>query len=238
MRQKDITILYVEDDINLSMVVIDFLNMQSYKVSHYTNSEDVINNWENIKFDICLLDIMLPGMDGFGLARFMKQQDSDIPIIFLSAKDQINDKIEGLKIGADDYLSKPFSTIELDLRIQAIVKRVKASKSAQENNDNSIKIGDFEYIKNEMRLKYKTESFKLTKKENQLINYFFSNPNQLIKREELLKLIWGKVDHNNSRSMDVYINKVRKILSCSPNISIINYHGTGFKLDTTRISNS
>lgn len=233
MKQDEITILYVEDDINLSMVVKDFLEMQSYKLFHFTNAEDVIENWNNLEFDICLLDIMLPAMDGYGLARFIKQQDDKIPIIFLSAKDQINDKIQGLKIGADDYLSKPFNTTELDLRIQAIIKRVRLNKKDKNFGHNTIiQIGDFIYIENELKLKYKSEIFNLTKKENQLINYFFRNPNLLIKREELLKLIWGKIDHNNSRSMDVYINKVRKIISCDPNINITNYHGTGFKLET------
>lgn len=232
MKQDEITILYVEDDINLSLVVKDFLEMQSYKILHFTNAEEVIENWYNLEFDICLLDIMLGDMDGFGLARFIKQQNDEIPIIFLSAKDQINDKIQGLKIGADDYLSKPFSTIELDLRIQAIIKRAINKKNIDDNQHTIIKIGDFIYVENELKLKYNNKVFKLTKKENQLINYFFRNPNQLIKREELLKLIWGKIDHNNSRSMDVYINKVRKILSCDPDINIANYHGIGFKLET------
>lgn len=233
MQQSNIKVLYVEDDINLSSVVRDFLQMQSYDITHFTTAEDVIENWSKLEFDICLLDIMLPGMDGYSLARFIKQKNENIPIIFLSAKDQINDKIQGLKIGADDYLTKPFSTIELDLRIQAIIKRVKNNNSStEENNKAIIKIGNFTYIENELVLKHKSEYFKLTKKENQLINYFFRNPNQLIKREELLKLIWGKIDHNNSRSMDVYINKVRKIISCDPNINITNYHGTGFKLET------
>lgn len=232
MKQDEITILYVEDDINLSLVVKDFLEMQSYKILHFTNAEEVIENWYNLEFDICLLDIMLGDMDGFGLARFIKQQNDEIPIIFLSAKDQINDKIHGLKIGADDYLSKPFSTIELDLRIQAIIKRAINKKNIDDNQYTIIKIGDFIYVENELKLKYNNKVFKLTKKENQLINYFFRNPNQLIKREELLKLIWGKIDHNNSRSMDVYINKVRKILSCDPDINIANYHGIGFKLET------
>jgi DNA-binding response OmpR family regulator len=231
MKQSDIKILYVEDDINLSSVVTDFLQMQSYKVFHYTNAEEVIENWNSISIDICLLDIMLPGMDGFGLSRFIMQQNEYMPIIFLSAKDQINDKIQGLKIGADDYITKPFSTIELDLRIQAVIKRVQASGLGSEDKNAIINIGDFRYIENDLRLIYNGEVFKLTKKENQLINYFFRNPNQLIKREELLKLIWGKIDHNNSRSMDVYINKVRKILSCDPKINIVNYHGTGFKLE-------
>jgi DNA-binding response OmpR family regulator len=234
MKQSDIKILYVEDDINLSSVVTDFLQMQSYAVYHYTNAEDVIKNWDGFSYDICLLDIMLPGMDGFGLSRFIKQQNENMPIIFLSAKDQINDKIQGLKIGADDYITKPFSTIELDLRIQAIIKRVQASGLSSEDKNAIIKIGDFRYIENDLKLIYNDEVFKLTKKENQLINYFFRNPNQLIKREELLKLIWGKIDHNNSRSMDVYINKVRKILSCDPKINIVNYHGTGFKLEISQ----
>lgn len=234
MKEDEITILYVEDDINLSQVVIDFLQMQSYKTLHFTNAEDVIENWNEINFDICLLDIMLPRMDGFGLARFIKQQNEEKPIIFLSAKDQIVDKIQGLKIGADDYLSKPFSTIELDLRIKAIIRRVKsnANDNIDLHNKKTINIGELEYIENELKLVHKDEVYKLTKKENQLINYFFRNPNQLIKREELLKLIWGKIDHNNSRSMDVYINKVRKILSCDSNVNITNYHGTGFKLET------
>ncbi len=234
MKQEGISILYVEDDLNLSSVVIDFLQMQSYKVIHYTNAEEVINNWDELTINICLLDIMLPGLDGFGLARFILSKNENMPIIFLTAKDQIKEKIEGLKIGADDYITKPFSTIELNLRIQAIIKRVQIKNRESQTKATFINVGDFKYIENELKLKFNNKEYKLTKKENQLISIFFKNPNTLIKREELLKLIWGKNDHNNSRSMDVYINKIRKILSCDPKINIVNYHGTGFKLEVSQ----
>ncbi len=237
MNKQKIKILYVEDDLNLSMVVKDFLSMQDYDVFHFENAEDLINKWKNIEADICLLDIMLPKMDGYELAKFIKSKNEAIPIIFLSAKDQINDKIRGLKIGADDYITKPFSTIELDLRIKAIIKRIDKQNFNKKTNAKGTKLGSITYFDNDFRIVGPEGEYKLTRKENQLLKILIQNKNNIITRNSILIEIWGEVSHQNSRSMDVYISKIRKFLSVEPNITIINYHGTGFKLDTTKLDN-
>ena len=238
MSNTAIRIIYVEDDLNLSMVVKDFLIMQNYIVYHFENAEDLIKSWNKLEADICLLDIMLPKMDGYELAQFIKKNNDNIPIIFLSAKDQVKDKIQGLEIGADDYITKPFSTVELDLRIKAIIKRV--DKQIRENIQRSVKqiFGSIVYDEKEFLIVTSKEKIKLTKKENQLLKILIENKNSIVTRKELLEKIWGEVSHQSSRSMDVYISKIRKILTIEPNIEIVNYHSTGFKFDTSKLDNN
>ncbi len=230
-------ILYVEDDLNLSMVVIDFLQIQGYTVQHFENAEDVINQWQDIKVDICLLDIMLPNMNGYDLAKFIKTKEEHLPIIFLSAKNQIKDKIQGLEIGADDYITKPFSTIELDLRINIILKRAQRDKqkSGITNPPINIQLGKINYIESELKIVVDNETTTLTKKENLLLRSLVLNINKIVKRDDLLSEIWGENNYHNSRSMDVYLSKLRKILSAEPKINIVNFHGTGFKLDSSKL---
>jgi len=235
MSDNAIRIIYVEDDLNLSMVVKDFLIMQNYIVYHFDNAEDLIKNWNKLDADICLLDIMLPEMDGYNLAKFIKRNNENIPIIFLSAKNQIKDKIQGLEIGADDYITKPFSTLELDLRIKAIIKRV--DKQLTDKNQDSLKqiFGSITYDGKEFLITTPKENIKLTKKENHLLKILIANKNNIVTRKELLETIWGEVSHQSSRSMDVYISKIRKMLTPEPNIEIVNYHSTGFKFDTSKL---
>jgi len=236
MNNNQVKIVYVEDDLNLSMVVKDFLLMQAYEVFHFESAEALISNWKNIDADICLLDVMLPGMDGYELAKYIKQRNEDLPIVFLSAKTQIKDKIQGLELGADDYITKPFSTLELDLRIKAIIKR--ASKNNFDNSNTAIKMqfGDVIYDEKEFLIINPKGSHRLTKKENQLLKQLISNKNNIVKRDDLLNSIWGEVSYQNSRSMDVYISKIRKMIAPESKISIINYHSTGFKFDTTNLN--
>ncbi len=235
MSLHAIKVTYVEDDINLGMVVKDFLEMQSYKVQHFVSAEEMIKQEDSLTTDICILDIMLPGMDGYELAKYIRKQDSNIPIIFLSAKDQVQDKIEGLKLGADDYISKPFSTIELDLRIQNIIKRSTNAISSPTTLD--IQLGNFRYKESELQISFPDITINLTKKENQLLSLFINNRDTIIKRDDILQRIWGSNNHQSSRSMDVYLSKLRKIFVHEPRIEIINYHGTGFKFDTSKLEN-
>ncbi|RLD44318.1 MAG: DNA-binding response regulator [Bacteroidetes bacterium] len=238
MSNTAIRIIYVEDDLNLSMVVKDFLIMKDYIVYHFDNAEDLIKNWDKLDADICLLDIMLPKMDGYQLAKFIKNHDNNIPIVFLSAKNQINDKIQGLKIGADDYITKPFSTLELDLRIKAIIKRIDKQPLENRKKNQKIKLGNIIYDEKDFLIITHSKKVKLTKKENQLLKILITNKNNIVTRNELLEKIWGEVNHLNSRSMDVYLSKIRKLLVEEPNIAIINYHSTGFKLDTSKLDNN
>jgi DNA-binding response OmpR family regulator len=229
MNSQSIHILYVEDDPNLSMVVVDFLHIHNYEVSHFLSAEKALSEWCN-DYDICVLDIMLPGMDGYELALKIRELNQNIPLIFLSAKSQTNDKIKGLELGADDYLCKPFSTIELDLRIKAILKR--SLQNHPKIAPIEFKLGKIEYSANEMTLLSGNQLVVLTKKENELLKLLIANKNQIVSREQILMQIWGEVNKLNSRSMDVYLTKIRKHLSIEPQINILNYHGTGFKFDT------
>ncbi len=232
MDKSQIRILYVEDDLNLSMVVEDFLLMQGFQIQHFSNAEMVVKQWNQIQANICLLDIMLPQMDGFELAKFIRSKNPQIPIIFLSAKNQTKDKIQGLEIGADDYITKPFSTIELSLRIQAIMNRIPYEELESEKAKINISLGSINYQEAEMMLITPNESFTLTRKENQLIKKLIENRNEILKRDDLLTEIWGENNYQNSRSMDVYLSKIRKMIAIETRIAIVNYHGTGFKLET------
>ena len=233
MGTKSIKILYIEDDENLSMVVSDFLEMQGYSVQLCADGEDAIKVFMNNQFDLCLLDIMLPKMDGYTVAEQIRVKDQQIPIIFLSAKSQEEDRIKGFLKGGDDYICKPFSTKELDLRIQAILRRSNPAKINKKITKlpKTIRIGQLKFDTVNMSVSNEKEETRLTKKENELLKLLLINKNKILKREDALLSIWGSSSHFNSRSMDVYITKLRKILKMDPNITIQNYHGTGFKIE-------
>jgi len=180
-------------------------------------------------FDMCILDLMMPKMDGFSLAKEIRKKDEQTPIVFLTAKSMKEDVIEGLKIGADDYLTKPFSMEELLLRIKAILKRV--SNSVEENKlPQEFRLGNFIYNFDHHLLKSPSKEIKLTGKENSLLKMFCENFNQTVDRSQALKNIWGDDSYFNARSMDVYIAKLRKYLKEDDKIQIITVHGQGFKL--------
>lgn len=234
MSNKSINILYVEDDQNLSMVVTDFLEMQGYQVHHCIDGEKAIVIFNSNQFDLCLLDIMLPKMDGYALAEQIRKQDAHIPIFFLSAKSQEEDRIKGFMKGGDDYLCKPFSTEELALRIQAVLRRVAPTPKAIKKSTKlpkNIKIGSLRFNTQIMSVSNDKNEVRLTRKENDLLKLLLLHKNVILKREDALLEVWGEINHHNSRSMDVYITKLRKILKMDPKISIINYHGTGFKIE-------
>jgi len=232
MANKEINILYVEDDTNLSMVVSDFLEMQGYHIHLCADGESALEAFKTTKFDLCLLDIMLPKMDGYTLAEFIRHLNQQIPIIFLSAKSLKEDRIKGFMKGGDDYLTKPFSTEELALRIQAILRRTNPALSPKEkgNLPKSMKLGKLRYNTETMTISDGENNVRLTRKENALLQLLLMNKKKILKREDALLEIWGEINHYNSRSMDVYITKLRKILKMDPNVVISNFHGTGFKI--------
>lgn len=233
MGKKTINILYVEDDSNLSMVVTDFLEMQGYNIHLCVDGEDAMEAFKKNSFDLCLLDIMLPKMDGYSLAELIRHDNQQIPIIFLSAKSQKEDRIKGFMKGGDDYLSKPFSTEELSLRIQAILRRTQAAPPPKKKTSlpKNIRLGILRYNTENMTISDGKNEVRLTKKENALLQLLLLNKTKILKRDDALLKIWGEINHYNSRSMDVYITKLRKILKMDPNISISNFHGTGFKIE-------
>lgn len=222
-------ILYVEDDQNLGIVVKDLLEEQNYAVTLCTDGQAATQKFGTQSFDLCILDIMLPNQDGYQVAEFIRKIDSTVPIIFLSAKSLSEDKIKGLRIGADDYITKPFSTEELVLRVGNILKRSQGLGLTSENKD-VFEIGQYMFNYPEFSLIRGEESRHLTEREANLLRILCLHKNQVITREILLKSVWGKDDYFTGRSMDVFISKLRKYLAGDENIKIQVVHSIGFKL--------
>lgn len=221
-------ILLVEDDTNLGTILTEFLAVKKFDVIHSLNGEEGFNQFKSNKFDLCLIDVMMPKMDGFTLAKKIRMIDKNVPILFVTAKSMLDDKIEGFKIGADDYVTKPFSMEELILRINAIMKRTKTA--AVEDDKNEFKIGDYDFDFNKRILLHNGIEQKLTQKESDLLRLLCLNKNRILERSEALIRIWKDESYFTGRSMDVYITKLRNYLKMDKSIEIINVHGTGFKL--------
>lgn len=222
-------ILYVEDDINLGFVVKDMLEDNGYEVKLCSDGQEAITEFANNHYQLCVLDIMLPTKDGFEVAEFIRQVNKDVPIIFLSAKSLSEDKIKGLKIGADDYITKPFSTEEFLLRVENILKRSGAENTKTDHKD-VFQLGEYELNFPEFLLIHSSEQRRLTEREAKLLRILAIHQNQVVTREILLKSVWGKDDYFTGRSMDVFISKLRKYLSADENVKIQVIHGIGFKL--------
>jgi DNA-binding response OmpR family regulator len=228
MSDKRKNILYVEDDETLSYITKDNLEMHGFSVIHCTDGIDAIEKFQAQNISICLLDVMLPKLDGFSVAKEIRKTNPDVPIIFLTARSLKEDKIEGLKLGADDYIVKPFSIEELILKIGIFLKR---SKIYPENTfSNSIKLGLFTFIKSNQSLFSGTEEIQLTQRESELLALLIENINQVLKKDEILKRVWFDNNSVFSRSLDVFISRLRKILEPDPTIQIENIHGVGYRL--------
>ncbi len=227
---NNIRILLAEDDNNLGFVVQDSLKSNGFIVTLCINGEDALKAFVNGKFDICLLDIMMPKKDGFAVAETIRELNSTIPIIFLTAKTMQADKVRGFTIGADDYITKPFDFQELILRINAVLKRSQLIEAKVAESVEKYEIGAYHFdIKNQF-LKTANSEQKLTKKETRILTYLCENMNDIAPRELILKNIWGNDDYFSGRSMDVFISKIRKYLDEDKRIQILNIHGVGFKL--------
>ena len=223
---KKIKILYAEDDETLAFLTRDSLIQEGYEVEHYANGKACLKAFRTDVFDICIFDIMMPGMDGFDLAVEIRKLNQHIPIIFLSAKTLKEDRIKGLRLGADDYLVKPFSIEELILKIEVFINR------SQKNDIQQVKfytVGSFQFDVENFTLKSDQQSFTLTPKEAKLLKFFLANKNKVLKRQEMLTSIWGQDDYFLGRSMDVFVSRLRKIFSGDDKVSIENLHGIGFK---------
>ena len=227
---QTIKILVVEDDPNLGYILQEALELEGYGVTRCEDGVDGLSTFQKNKFDLCLVDVMLPKKDGFSLAKNIRSLNSDIPIIFLTAKSLKEDRVEGFKIGGDDYITKPFSMEELILRIQAVLKR-SYSHQARANDQKKFKLGnyDFDYEQSLLQLENKTQ--KLTHKESELLRLLCLQKNQVLERDMALKHIWGDNSFFTARSMDVYISKLRKYLSNDSRIEIVNVHGKGYRLN-------
>jgi DNA-binding response OmpR family regulator len=221
-------LMLVEDDTNLGNMIFDSLEINDYEVTLFRNGEEAWNHFERSKFDMLLLDIMMPKRDGISLAREIRKVDAQIPIIFLTAKGQKEDKILGFKVGADDYLTKPFEVDELVARIEAIFRRTQ--KGVNTTGTTEFFLGKYTFNLNTRTLSFGEETQKLTTKESGLLEQLCIQQNGVLTREIALKAVWGSDNYFTGRSMDVYITKIRKYLSRDTNIEIQNIHGEGYKL--------
>jgi two-component system, OmpR family, response regulator VicR len=221
-------ILVVEDDPNLGDILQEYLTMKGFETTLCRDGEEGWAKFKKDKYNLCLLDIMMPKKDGFTLGKEIKKVQEDLPIIYLTAKNLKEDIIEGLKIGADDYITKPFSMEELLLRIGAILRRTQKSEEIQALK--TYIIGNFVLHYDEQYLEGPDGRHKLTSKENELIRLLASEMNKLVNRSHALKQIWGDDSYFNARSMDVYLSKIRKLLKDDPKVQIITVHGEGFKM--------
>jgi len=221
-------ILFVEDEPNLGYLIKENLEEQRFDVTHCSDGAQGRQLFFASSFDLCLFDVMLPEKDGFSLAREIRVVDKNIPIIFLTAKSLREDRIAGLKIGADDYITKPFSMEELVLRIQAILKRSGAVDAPIEVATHAI--GSYQFKMAEQTLIYEREQRKLTYKEAELLRLLCVHKNALLQRDLALSVIWGESNFFNARSMDVFISRLRKYLAKDKRIEIVNVHGQGFRL--------
>ena len=224
-------ILLCEDDTNLGMVLKNYLELNDYNVTLERDGKLGLAAFQREKFDLCLLDVMMPNMDGFTLAEEIRDVNPDVPLFFLSAKTMKDDIIQGYKLGADDYITKPFDSEVLLLKIKAILKRNEELHREEVNAEFDLGRYHFNPRLRELTIDGKTQT--LSPKENELLKMLSEYKNDLLSREIALKKIWGSDTYFNGRSMDVYIAKLRKYLREDPAIEIVNIHGNGFRLVVT-----
>ncbi|MDH5367224.1 MAG: response regulator transcription factor [Cyclobacteriaceae bacterium] len=222
---KSINILLAEDDKNLGFVIKDNLVHEGFNVTLCEDGLQAHSAFKRESFSLCVLDVMLPKMDGFKLAEQIRKTDKNIPILFLTAKSMVEDKLEGFKKGGDDYITKPFNMEELIYRINVFLKRTSSTKG----DKLSYKIGNYTFDYNNLTLTVNFSTQKLTQKEADVLQLFCDHQGEVLKREYILKQIWGSDDYFLGRSLDVFISKIRKYLKKDRSINIINYHGIGFK---------
>lgn len=223
------TLLLVEDDENLGFVVQDALNRKGYTVHLFRDGKEGLQHFNRNIYDLCLIDVMLPNKDGLSLAHDIRLTDIRIPIIFLTAKSQTEDRIAGFKAGGDDYITKPFSQEELLLRIEAILRRTKGKGDADRNRD-VFQMGDFTFDDRNKTLTHPNEERRLTKKEAAVLKLLCMHMDQVLPRELLLNMVWGDDSYFLGRSLDVFISRLRKYLQLDERVRIVNVHGVGFKM--------
>lgn len=221
-------LLLCEDDINLGSLLKEYLIAKGFDVTLAADGDEGLKSFKRDSFDFAILDVMMPIMDGFALAEEIRKLDKSIPILFLTAKTMKQDTLKGFASGADDYMTKPFSMEELTARVNAILRRASALPASDET-DVTFTIGKYEYDYNRQILKLGEKEQKLTTKENELLYLLCKHQNGILERNLALKSVWGEVNYFNSRSMDVYIAKLRKLFKDDPSIEIMNVHGKGFK---------
>lgn len=228
MADRKYKVLLCEDDTNLGQVLKNYLELNDYEVVLERDGRLGLAAFQREKFDICLLDVMMPNMDGFTLAEEIRDVDPDMPLFFISAKTMKEDIIAGYKLGADDYITKPFDSEVLLHKIRAILKRNEEERNIAENIE--FDLGKYHFNPKLRQLSHDDQTQTLSPKENELLKMLAEHKNDLLPREQALKRIWGSDTYFNGRSMDVYIAKLRKYLKGDTNIEIVNIHGNGFRL--------
>lgn len=232
-RSEDVTgddrqrILLVEDDESLGYVIRDNLSLKDFDITWCRDGEDGHKTFLSNRFCLCILDVMLPKKDGFTLSREIRTINQHVPIIFLTARSMTEDKLEGFKSGADDYIAKPFSIEELTCRINVFLRRTGVQVADQHEHQ----IGTYKFNSADFSLCHPKGNISLTSKEARVLELFCENQNRILKREEILKSIWGDDDYFMGRSLDVFISKLRKYLKEDKSVQIVNYHGIGFRLE-------
>jgi DNA-binding response OmpR family regulator len=219
-------ILLAEDDLNLGMLLVDYLETEGFYVKLCKDGALALKSFKTNQYDLCLLDVMLPNLDGFALAKEIRTEVKEMPIIFLSAKSLKEDKLMGYGLGADDYITKPFDEEELLWKIKAVIRRIHGYTTTKKSE--IIIIGKFAFDSNNQSLSIGDKMKRITEKESDILNYLSTNRNKVLKREEILKELWGENDYFLGRSLDVFISKIRKYLKDDQDISIENVFGVGF----------
>jgi DNA-binding response OmpR family regulator len=226
MSKERFNILLAEDDLNLGVLLVDYLEAEGFAVKLCKDGELALKVFHNNSFDLCLLDVMMPKMDGFALAKAIRLKDKKIPILFITAKSLKQDKLKGYGLGADDYITKPFDEEELLWKIKAVIRRIPEPKDERKMEVISIGKYTFDFSNQSLTIAGKTK--RITEKESDILYYLATHRNKVIKREDLLTEIWGENDYFFGRSLDVFITKIRKYLKEDPGVSIENVFGVGF----------
>jgi two-component system, OmpR family, response regulator VicR len=223
---KEYSLLIAEDDLNLGQILKEYLELKGYKATLTRDGQEAIESFKRNRYDLCILDIMMPKIDGFTVGKEIRSINAEIPFIFLTARSQQEDTLKGLQLGAEDYIKKPFSMEELTLRLKAILRRVDHGEPRQEQFD----LGNYSFDYTRQQLTFSGEVRKLTSKEAELLLLLSQTMNKTLNRSAALKIIWGDDSYFNARSMDVYITKLRKLLKADDRVKIITVHGQGFRL--------
>ena len=228
MSKEKTKILLAEDDLNLGMLLVDFLDAEGFEVKLCRDGEIALKAFQKETYDLCLLDVMMPKMDGFTLCREIRKKDKRVPVIFITAKSLKEDKLTGYDLGADDYIIKPFDEEELLWKIKAIIRRVPDDSEAEPNGP--LTIGKYNFDFRNQSLSLNGSERRITEKEAKVLLYLCRHINQVVKREDLLREVWGENDYFLGRSLDVFITKLRKYLKDDPALKIENVFGVGFIL--------
>lgn len=219
-------ILLAEDDLNLGILLMDYLETENFDVKLCKDGAKALKMFQQQHYDLCLLDVMMPELDGFSLAKEIRKKDPKIPIVFITAKSLKADKLKAYRLGADDYITKPFDEEELLWKIKALIRRIPPQVS--ETKTSILNIGNYQFDPQNQSLIINSNTRRITEKESNILEYLYSHKNNLIKREDMLVALWGENDYFLGRSLDVFITKIRKYLKEDTKVNIENVFGVGF----------